>query len=490
MQRMNAPHERLPEAPLYHRIADGIDAAIASGALRAGDRLPSVRQLSEQHRVSLATAIQAYRTLENRARVEARPKSGYYVMHRPAALREPSFDTTLPPTENDSGDMDAMLHEFVQVVDDPLAAPSFCALPARTLVPEARLQHLMATLNRRHPEYMSRYPMSGSLALRQEIARRAVGYGANVRPDEIVITQGGMEGVFLALMATTEPGDTVAVESPAYFGLLQAIRSFSRKLVEIPTHPRDGMSVEALDLATQMPGAVQAVVLLPNFQNPLGCLMPDEHKRRIAALMAERGVAVIENDIFGEAAHGPHRPSVLQSFDSSGNVLLCSAFTKTLAPGLRVGWIAPGRWLLQVQMLKVRSSMACPVLAQEVLAQFMHDGGYDHHMRRLRAALRDQVRAVADAVARFFPPGCACSLPQGGFMLWIELPRHVDSRQVFAQAKAAHVGVAPGAAFSLTRRYDHCIRLQCGESWSPRIEAGLQTLGSIVTRLAQVGLDS
>lgn len=484
MQRMNTLHERLPEAPLYHRIADDIDAAIACGALRAGDRLPSVRQLSEQHRVSPATAIQVYRTLENRARVEARPKSGYYVLRPPAALREPSFDITLPPTNCDSGDMDALLHEIVQVVDDPLAAPSFCAMPARSLVPEAKLQHLVATLNRRHPEYVSRYPMSGSLALRQEIARRAVGYGANVRPDEIVITQGGMEGVFLALMATTEPGDTVAVESPAYFVLLQTIRSFGRKLVEIPTHPRDGMSVEALDLATQTPGAVQAVVLLPNFQNPLGCLMPDEHKRRIAALMAERGVAVIENDIYGEAAHGAHRPSVLQSFDPSGNVLLCSAFTKTLAPGLRVGWIAPGRWLRSVQMLKVRSSMACPVLAQEVLAQFMHDGGYDHHMRRLRAALGGQVRAVADAVARFFPPGCAFSLPQGGYMLWIELPRNVDSRQVFAQAKAAHVGVAPGAAFSFTRRYDHCIRLQCGEPWSPRIEAGLRTLGGIVARLA------
>lgn len=152
MQRMNALHQPLPAAPLYHRIADGIDAAIASGALRAGDRLPSVRQLSEQHRVSLATAIQVYRTLENRARLEARPRSGYYVLHPPVALREPSFDATPPPTDSDSGDMDAMLHEFVQVVDDPLAAPSFCAMPARTLVPEARLQHLMATLNRRHPD--------------------------------------------------------------------------------------------------------------------------------------------------------------------------------------------------------------------------------------------------------------------------------------------------------------------------------------------------
>lgn len=487
MPSMNSPHERLPAAPLYHRIAEDIDAAIDSGALRAGDRLPSVRQLCEQHRVSPATAIQVYRTLENRGRVEARPKSGYYVLHPPVPLREPSFDTTLPAATNDSSDLDALLHDFVQVVDDPLAAPSFCAMPARSLIPEARLQHLTATLNRRHPEYVSRYPMAGSLALRQEIARRAVSYGAHVRPDEIVITQGGMEGIFLALMATTEPGDTVAVESPAYFVLLQAISSFGRKLVEIPTHPRDGMSVDALDLATQVPGTVRAVVLLPNFQNPLGCLMPDENKRRIAVMMAGRGVAVIENDIYGEAAHGPRRPSVLQSFDTSGNVLLCSAFTKTLAPGLRVGWIAPGRWLRRVHMLKVRSSMACPVLPQEVLAEFMHDGGYDHHMRRLRAALRDQVRAVATAVARFFPPNCAVSLPQGGFMLWIELPRNVDSRQVFEQAKAAHIGVAPGAAFSFTRRYDHCIRLQCGEPWSPRIEAGLQSLGSIVGRLAEAG---
>lgn len=487
MQRMNAPHERLPALPLYQRIAEDIDAAIARGALLAGDRLPSVRQLSQQHHVSLATAIQVYRTLENRSRVEARPKSGYYVLPPAPALREPSFDMSLPLSDcdsSDSSDMDAVLHDFVQVVDDPLAAPSFCATPGRTLVPESKLQHLIATLNRRHPEYVSRYPMAGSLALRHEIARRAINFGARLRPEEIVVTQGGMEGVFLALMASTAAGDTVAVESPAYFVVLQAIRSFGRKLVEIPTHPREGMSVAALDLATQQPGAVKAVVLMPNFQNPLGCLMPDENKRLVANLLAERGVAVIENDIYGEAVHGSHRPPVLQSFDHSGNVMLCSAFTKTVAPGLRIGWIAPGRWLQRVQMLKVRSSMATPVLAQEVLAQFMHDGGYDHHMRRLRAALRDQVHAVADAVARFFPPGCAFSLPQGGFMLWIELPRHVDSREVFAQAKAAHVGVAPGAAFSGTRRYDHCIRLQCGEPWSPRIEAGLRTLGGIVARLA------
>lgn len=483
---MNAPTVRPPATPLYRRIAEQIDEAIASGALRGGDRLPSVRQLSEQHRVSLSTAIQVYRTLENRAHIEARPKSGHFVTQgAQPPLREPSFDATLPPVDIFAGDMDAILHEISQVIDDPLAAPSLCATPARALIPEARLQHLVATLNRRHPEYLSSHPMTGSPALRQEIARRAVSFGARLREDEIVITNGGMESVFLALMACTEPGDTVAVESPAYFVVLQAVRSFGRKALEVPTHPRDGMSVEALDLATQTPGAVKAVILMPNFQNPLGCLMPDDHKRRIAAMMAERGVAVIENDIYGETPHGPHRPPVLQSFDPTGNTLLCSSFTKTVAPGLRIGWIAPGRWLHRVEALKLRSSVACSILGQEVLAQFMHDGGYDHHMRRLRAALHEQMRAMADAVARFFPAGCACSLPQGGYMLWVELPRHVDSRKVFELAKAAHIGVAPGALFSGTGRFDHCIRLQCGEPCSPRIEAGLRELGGIIARLAQ-----
>jgi DNA-binding transcriptional MocR family regulator len=484
--RMNAPQERLPALPLYQRIAEQIDAAIDTGALKSGDRLPSVRQLSEQHRVSMATAVAAYRVLEDRLRIEARPKSGYYVTAPLPQRPAPSFDATLPPAEPLEDRLDALVREFIEVVDDASAAPSFCARPARRLVPEARLQHLMATINRRHPEYLTHYHIAGSAALKHEIARRAVAYGAQIRDSEIVITSGGMESATLALLACTEPGDTVAVESPAYFLLLQMIANLGRKAIEIPTHPSEGMSIEALDLATQRPGAVKAVALLPNFSNPLGCLMPEANKRRLAALAAERDFTVIENDIYGDAAHGAHRPPVLQGFDHAGRVILCSAFTKILAPGLRVGWIAPGpRWFSRVQLLKLRTSMAVQMQPQEAIAAFMHDGGYDHHLRRLRASLRDQVRQMADAVARWFPSGCAFSLPQGGFLLWVELPRQVDSIAVFQAAKAARVGAAPGAVFSATRRYDHCIRLQCGDPWSSAIEAGVRTLGTIIDRQLQ-----
>ncbi|AKJ32045.1 PLP-dependent aminotransferase family protein [Caldimonas brevitalea] len=471
--------------PLYHRIASEIERAVTSGALRPGDRLPSVRQLSQQHAVSMTTALQAYRCLENRGLVLAKPKSGYFVTARPPAMPEPQVDLSIEAASFVS--MDQVLHDFLLMVDDPLAAPSFNAAPARALLPEAKLQSLLAGVNRRHPEYASKYQMAGSTALRQEIARRAVGSGVHLRPDEIVITNGGMEAVYLALKSVASPGDTIVLESPTYFHLLQSIESLGMRALEIPSHPRHGISLEALDFATQQPGAVKACVLMPNFPNPMGSLMPIGHKRRLVRMMAERKITLIESDIYGELYFGDQRPPVLKSFDTEGDVVLCSAFTKTVAPGYRIGWVAPGRHFLKTQTLKVRTSVACPMLQQEVLAQFIRDGGYDHHLRKLRAALKTQAHQMADAVARYFPPGCRLSLPQGGLMLWIELPRHVDSREVFMLARLEHIGVAPGAAFSCSRRFDHFIRLQYGDPWSPRIDAALRKLGQIVTQLAQGG---
>lgn len=483
MARMDAADDS--SGPLYQRIAARIEAAIASGAMRAGARLPSVRQLSQQHEVSMSTALQVYRCLENRGVVEARPKSGYFVTPRAPSLPEPMLDLRMeaPSLVN----MDQVLQEFLWIVNDPLAVPSFHAQPARELLPEAKLQALMAGVNRRHPEYASRCQMEGSPALRQEIARRAVASGVPLRPDEIVITNGGLEAVYLALRTVASAGDTIVLESPTYFHLLQVIESLGMRALEIPTHPRDGISLEALEFATREPGAVKACVLLPNFPNPMGSLMPVERKRALVQLAAERQITLIESDIYGELHFGEQRPPVLKSFDAEADIILCSAFTKTVAPGYRIGWVAPGRHFLKTQALKFRTSVACPMLTQEVLAQFIRDGGYDHHLRKLRAALKVQMHQMVDAVARHFPMGCRMSLPQGGMMLWIELPKHVDSREVFALARLEHIGVGPGAAFSTTRRFDHFIRLQYGEPFTAATEAAMKRLGHIVERLAKRG---
>ena len=256
------------------------------------------------------------------------------------------------------------------------------------------------------------------------------------------------------------------------------------KALEIPSHPRDGISLEALDFATQTPGAVKACVLLPNFPNPVGSLMPVEHKRRLVALAAERGITLIESDIYGELYFGEQRPPVLKSFDERNDVILCSAFTKTVAPGYRIGWVAPGRHFLKTQALKFRISVACPMLQQEVIAQFIRDGGYDHHLRRLRAALKTQAHQMADAVARYFPPGCRLSLPQGGL--------HAVDRAAAARRFAR--GVRAGAARAHRRRARRGLQHQpalrplhpaavrrsvVGAAWMPRCASS----GQIVPRL-------
>lgn len=478
-----------PGFPLYHRVAGELERAIAGGSLRTGDRLPSVRQLCLQHNVSASTVTQAYRWLENRSLVEARPKSGYFVARRPAPWPEPEIDTRMGRASFVTND--DITREFLLGSDDPSALPSFCTMPAAALLPEARLRQLTASVNRRRPEYATSYHLGGSLALRQEIARRSVSAGVHLRPEEIILTNGGTEALSLALRSVAKAGDTIALESPTYFGLLGLIKSLGMRSLEIPTHPRDGLSIEALDFATraQTPGttsadAVRACMVIPNFQNPLGSLMPEANKRRLVQLAAERGFTLIESDVYGEMHFGDERPPVLQSFDTAGNVILCSSFSKTVAPGLRVGWLAAGRHFKTAQSLRFSNSLASARLPQEVMAQFIQNGGYDHHMRRLRAALKRQSQQMVDAVTRHFPTGCRLSQPQGGLILWIELPPQIDSRRVFERALQAHIGVAPGATFSCSDRYNHCIRVNYGAPWSAPLEAHIRQLGQIVSDCA------
>jgi DNA-binding transcriptional MocR family regulator len=468
---------------LYESLAERVAEAIQAGALRAGDRLPSVRRVSAQHRVSIATAVQAYRHLENRRLIEARPKSGYFVSSRPAALAEPT--TSTPPGTARFVGVNQLVTEVLDSVRQADGVPLGSACPGQELFPAEKLLRLAHAEGRRRPELMGAYPMSaGHERLRTMIARRSLDFGCRLRPEEIIVTNGCVEALNLALRAVASPGDTIALESPTYFTLLQIIESLGMKALEIPTHPREGLSIDALDLATQKQGAVKAVIAVPNFQNPLGSLMPDENKARLVQLCDARGIALIEDDIYGDIHFGPSRPRVAKSWDRSGNVLLCSSFSKTVAPGFRVGWIAPGRLYEQVAMLKFISSISTPELPQAAIAAFMDNGGYDHHLRRLRAGFARRVQQTSHAIAEYFPAGTRITRPAGGFVLWVELPAKVDALELFRRARAERIGIAPGPMFTTTKRYRNCIRVGCGHLWSAKIEMGLMRLGQLSAELA------
>jgi len=466
------------EVHLYESLANLLAEAIVQGALQGGARLPSVRTLCRQYDVSVSTAVQAYRLLENRRLIEARPKSGFFVVARPAALPEPA--PSRPPAVARYVVTPSLLHEYLDALDRQDAVSVSAVLPQPDVYPAKRLARLLAAYVRRHPETTARYLISkGSEALRQAIARRCLEIGVRIGADDLLITNGCIEALSLALRTVARPGDVIALESPTYFLFLYTIESLGMKALEVPTHPATGISLDALDLATQKRGAVRAVILVPTYSNPLGAVMPDEHKARLVALCAERGIAVIEDDVFGDTCFGARRPLPAKAWDRTGNVLLCSSFSKTLAPGLRVGWLAPGRHMKQVELNKRATTMFTPLLLQEAVAEFVASGGYDHHLRRLRLALGERAQRLLDAVAESFPRGCRVTRAAGGYNLWIELPARVDSVALFRRAAAEGIVVAPGPMFTATNRYRNFIRLSQSQPWTPRMAAAIARVGQL-----------
>ncbi|MES2738611.1 MAG: PLP-dependent aminotransferase family protein [Verrucomicrobiota bacterium] len=474
------PRTDAASTPLYQEVAEKIARLIEEGVLRPGERVSSLRHVSEQHGVSLTTAIQAFIWLEDRGLVEARPKSGFFVRVPRAVLKEPMMARTpRAVSEVTVGALQSRLFEAAML---PHVLALGGAVPSPELLPMVKLNRILAGVARRAGKSGVSYDMPpGTEVLRREVAKRVMNAGAMLLPQEIITTCGATEALMLCLRAVTVPGSVVAVESPTYFGVLHALESLKLRAVEIPTHPRDGMDLDALARVLKT-RHVAACLAVPTFSNPLGALMPDANKERLVRMLADRDIPLIEDDVFGELHHGPHRPRLAKGYDEKGLVMLCSSFSKSLAPGYRVGWVAPGRYYEQVKTLKLTSTLATATLPELAIAEFLATGGYDHYLRGARAFYAGNVQRVAQAVAAAFPEGTRVTQPQGGFVLWVEMPPGVDALRLQDEALAREINIAPGPMFSPNQGYRNCIRLSCGVPWSPRLQSALQILGSLAKR--------
>ncbi len=465
----------------YEKLAAELAGMIAGGVLAHGDRLPSVRRLSEERRLSVSTVVQALRQLEDRGLVEARPQSGYFV-RRPMPLRgEPVSRST--PEAPMPVDISQRLVRVLQAGMKPGVPPLAAALPAPDLLPVAALHRLYAGVARRHPKLLeggSHINMDEPALVRQ-LVRRSLAWGGPLAVEEIVITNSCTEALGLCLRAVTKPGDTVAVESPAYYLMLQLLETLGLKALEIPTDPRNGISVEALDLATRH-GEVAACLLVPNGSNPLGSVMPDERKRQLAALMAARGVAVIEDDIYGDLHFGAQRPWPIKSFDTAGNVMLCSSFSKSLSPSLRIGFVAAGRHRSAIALQKTITSGGTNPITQHVLAEYLESGAYERHLRSLRRTYERQIESMRAAVGRYFPTATRMTHPQAGCVLWLELPEEIDATLMYERAIADNLAYVPGELFSPSGMYRNCLRLNCGNPHTPEIEDAVRRLGALMMK--------
>ena len=465
----------------YERLADELAGMIAGRILRPGDRLPSVRRLAHEKRLSISTVVQALRQLEERGQVEARPQSGFFVC-LPAPDRSPQLE---PQTRRRLArpvtvDISSRLMEVQACIGRPGMVPFGSALPAAELLPIASLQRFYGLVGRHSSSLLSRnsHTSLNHPDLVRQFVRHSLAWGQPLAADEIVVTNSCTEALSLCLRAVTRPGDTVAVESPSYYLTLQLLEHMGLKALEIPTHPRRGLSVDALEIATRE-RRIAACLLVSNFSNPLGSLVPDQEKKRLAELMAERRIPVIEDDIFGDLHFGPDRPWPVRSFDTTGNVMLCSSLSKTLSPSLRLGYVAAGRFHADILMQKTLTSGATNPLTQTVAARHLESTAHDRHLRGLRRACERQVTQMSEAILRYFPAGTRLSQPQGGFILWVELPAEIDSAVLFERAVREDIAFVPGDLFSASGRYRNCLRLNCGNPWSPRLEEAVKRLGAL-----------
>jgi len=486
------PDPSLPEAiesgALYLRIAHGMAEAIRRGSLTRGQRLPSVRETARQQGVAISTVVQAYHWLEDARLIVARPRSGFFVAARAVPqLPEPTVARPL-----------GRAHPVcVDVLGQRLLGPSQASdvvsfssgTPGETMLDNERVRRALVRAVQRHRGLLCHYPgPHGHVEARRALARYALHLGCSLDPERITITAGCMEAISLCLRAATQPGDVVAIESPTHYSFLELLQSLHLRALEIPTHPRHGLSLDALQLALDTQ-PVKAVLVVPTLSNPLGSCMPLAERRRLAQMASQHEIAVIEDAVYNELVFHDEMRRTVKSFDSSGHVMLCDSFTKTVAPGLRLGWVEAGRWTEALRRLKNVQGAQTAVLELAV-ADLLSQAGHQAAMRQLRNAAAARLEEARGLIAEHFPPGTRVSDPPGGFLLWVELPRGIDAQALQLAAQAEHILVAPGSLFSAHVRYKDCLRIGVGADWGERHPQALRRVGELACEMLKKPLSA
>jgi DNA-binding transcriptional MocR family regulator len=428
----------------------------------------------------METVLHTLRVLEDRGVVEARARSGFYVKFR-NYLREP-----LPQPlrlEASPVEVSKLRYQAFSIGNSKDVIPLSVAVPAPEILPAAKLGRMISVLARTaSAEVVAYAEPAGHPKLRQQLARRASDWGCFLKPEDFIVTNGTTEAIALALRTVCPPNSAVLVESPTYYGTLEIIENLGLRVVELPTDPRTGVSPDDVEHAIQSIPRIGACLLVTNYSNPLGCTMSVEKKKRLVSVLAKYQVPLIEDDIYGDLCPpGERRPVAAKAFDTEGLVLLCSSISKTLAPGLRVGWIAPGRFRDQILQLKTNQTLACPTITQLAIAEFLDHGSYDAHLRKIRKFFADQLPRFSGAISRYFPSEIRVSRPLGGFVLWIEFDSKLNTTELAARAINQHrIAIAPGCIFSANgKSFRNCMRISCGHPWSNRMEQAIRTLGTL-----------
>ena len=468
----------------YQAVEQHINDLIRSGTLVPEDRLPSLRALALRMKASISTISQAYVRLEQQGIIEARPRSGFFVSS-PNKKLPPPAGSPRPVLEPTMVNRNQLIRTVLDAVGDQSLLPFAIISPAKELLPHKALGRIMrSVLHNDTGQSLTYAPCEGNGDLRRQICFRSIDAGISVLPRDILITFGAMEALHIALRTVTRPGDNVLVQSPTYFCFLQLLENCGLRAIEVSSHPETG--VDPADVAQALEKFdIKAGILSSNFNNPDGSLTPEPAKKAIVGLFAHQNIPLIEDDVAGELHFGTTRPGTYKQHDQNNEVIYCSSFSKTIAPGYRIGWMIPGKWHSQTVELKATTSVCSVTPTQMVVAEYLKSGQYDRHLKKLRHAIAAQMRTMQMALSEYFPSGTKATRPTGGAVLWVELPEKIDAVDYFFRAKTAGIGIAPGSIFSTQEKYNSFIRLSCDGIWNAEMEAGICKLGTIAGAMTE-----
>ncbi len=461
---------------LYTEIAGGIASQIRNGVLKSGDKLPSVRRLCHEHQISMNTAKRVFLELESQSLIESKPQSGYFVS-KLLSVKLPLPEISRPSLIANNVEPDELISKVYENIGKKDMTIFSIGIPSGDLLPQAKLKKEIINATRELKEGGTEFEeLQGNLKLRRMIAMRSLSWGGNLSENDLVTTNGGMNALSFCLMALGKPGDTIAIESPCYPGILQLANGLGLKVLELPTHPLTGIEIDALKKAIPK---INLCLLIPNYNAPLGSLMSDENKKEVVKLLSENNIPLIEDDVYGDLYFGSNRPKCCKSFDKEGNVLYCSSISKTLAPGYRVGWIAPGKYKDKILKMKLLHATSSITIVNEAVANFLKSGKYEKHLHQLRKTLQNNYQNYVQTIAEHFPEGTKTSRPQGGLSLWVEFDKNIKTNELYDLAIKQNISIAPGRMFTLQEQFDNCMRLCIGLPWNENTESSLIKVGKL-----------
>ena len=462
----------------YEELAMDIRTQIANNTWRSGEKIPSVRMSCRNYNVSNSTVLQAYQLLESEGWIIAKPQSGYFV-----APKVDGVDYQ-PPVAREKKAINDRLFDFLKSSSAKGIVPFGSAFPDPDLFPLPTLTRNLASAGRKMTgaSVINNLP-PGSESLRRQIAQRYLQQGISVNHQDVVITSGAMEALNLSLQTVTQSGDHVVIESPAFYGALQAVERLGLKPIEVDVCPVKGLDIEQFEIVLKN-NNVKACWLMTTFQNPTGTSLSDEAKRRVVEIAEHNNTYIIEDDVYGDLYHEGHKPKPLKASDKTDSVLLCGSYSKSLCPGYRVGWVVNARFNDAIQKLQLLSTLSSSAPVQLGVTHFLTHESYDNHLRKLRKSLLERKARFIEIIKQYFPHSIKIEDPAGGYFIWIRFNSGFDSQQLHQLAIAQGISVASGDLFSEQGRVDNAIRLNFSYELTQERENALVLLGKLAHQLA------